>query len=617
MKPLGIEFRDFACFARQFVPVKPGINLLVGRNNAGKTALLRALNALSAIQAFDPPKNFVTDLSGYLASGANSFPFDLICEMEDSDKVFFDDMPDGMWARVIREGVSIWSFQILMQPRQVEFLNARVAIPDASSGRPNWQAVFLQKSGRGIFADRLRYPDLSVLARAEMGLDAFAQDGGPQNLFPGIYTGERSTPTLSQFRNVRLVSPHRVVAARSMLQTTTDLPSDAQTLAPFLITLNGQDRDTFQAIEKFVIRVFPEFKYINLTPRENNQLFVYLTEATTNLRIPLDSCGTGVEQILTLATFVLTTPKPGLILLDEPHSYLHPTAERALVEFLSEHPEHTYVISTHSAVLMNSVEPARITHISPPGRAFSRKNEKPENSRILFGLGYRNSDAMFNDQLLLVEGPSDARILPLLLLEDGEIGKSQLDRTGFPFIEGAPKGTTKLQNSILKYEKLLGAIGRGEQPRMYIFDRDRKADERAILRGTRSPVTGEPIAAEFLQRMEIENYLLVSEAISAAIMEELILDNNPRDITPLEVQGELDALLQTNDPLLFPQGRTPNGDPLAEIKGSKVLERIYEKYGISYHKERSGILIAKHISPRNQPALSEMTALVRPLFPRH
>jgi hypothetical protein len=75
-------------------------------------------------------------------------------------------------------------------------------------------------------------------------------------------------------------------------------------------------------------------------------------------------------------------------------------------------------------------------------------------------------------------------------------------------LEGVGKGSTALQTSILRHEKLVNAIGRADQPRMYLFDGDHKDDEKNVLRGTSSPVGGEPIKSNFLMRLEIENYLL-------------------------------------------------------------------------------------------------------------
>jgi predicted ATPase len=50
MKLIGIEFDDYASFDKQFVRLGDGINLIVGRNNAGKTALLRGISLINAIR---------------------------------------------------------------------------------------------------------------------------------------------------------------------------------------------------------------------------------------------------------------------------------------------------------------------------------------------------------------------------------------------------------------------------------------------------------------------------------------------------------------------------------------------------------------------------------------
>src|SRR5579871_5225037 len=49
MRLLGVSFDEYACFESRFVPLNDGVTVLTGMNNAGKTALLRGLSALSAL----------------------------------------------------------------------------------------------------------------------------------------------------------------------------------------------------------------------------------------------------------------------------------------------------------------------------------------------------------------------------------------------------------------------------------------------------------------------------------------------------------------------------------------------------------------------------------------
>jgi len=60
MDLLGVQFEDFACFKSRFVALTSGVQILVGKNNAGKTALLRGSAALRGLPVgdasqIDPP----------------------------------------------------------------------------------------------------------------------------------------------------------------------------------------------------------------------------------------------------------------------------------------------------------------------------------------------------------------------------------------------------------------------------------------------------------------------------------------------------------------------------------------------------------------------------------
>ena len=73
-------------------------------------------------------------------------------------------------------------------------------------------------------------------------------------------------------------------------------------------------------------------------------------------------------------------------------------------------------------------------------------------------------------------------------------------------------------------------------------------------------------------------------------------------------------LLRCDDGKLFPQGKSADRKAEEQVKGSLVLERIYEGFELPYNKRRSGTLIAKNISARNQPAVSELTKAVKRIF---
>ena len=117
----------------------------------------------------------------------------------------------------------------------------------------------------------------------------------------------------------------------------------------------------------------------------------------------------------------------------------------------------------------------------------------------------------------------------------------------------------------------------------------------------------------FLRRSEIENYLLVPEAIARAISEQADIDDiNFSESSPEEISRILSETLNVQDEEVFPHGR--EADPLTCAKGSVVLERIFKQFELAYSKKSSGRLIANHITLKNQPALEELFDLVKDLF---
>jgi hypothetical protein len=48
---------------------------------------------------------------------------------------------------------------------------------------------------------------------------------------------------------------------------------------------------------------------------------------------------------------------------------------------------------------------------------------------------------------------------------------------------------------------------------------------------------------------------------------------------------------------------------MRKVKGSALLEKRCERYEIPYRKPESGVLPARYLAPKNQPALEELASL--------
>ena len=71
------------------------------------------------------------------------------------------------------------------------------------------------------------------------------------------------------------------------------------------------------------------------------------------------------------------------------------------------------------------------------------------------------------------------------------------------------------------------------------------------------------------------------------------------------IKEKIEEILSRNDnQKLYPNG--PGDEPLRSIKGSVVLDILFDSFGLRYEKRRVGRLIATKISEKNQPLLKEI-----------
>jgi len=618
MKLVGIEIRNYACFERQFIPIRQGLNLLVGKNNAGKTSLLKAMAALSAIPLEQRPyapedvRTFISDLTPYLRTfdAQANYQLDLYFETERGDP-----LPIGgdqtFWNRVIEASKPVAIYTFFVMPMQSD---GQVIFDSAKLTTDGQTLQFLSSETGGITYHGFEQKD----GRFNELRTTNISKGGRSIVGPSSKTYLVPIPDGDYFRAVapmlhnRYIATHRVVAPWMGLQTAERLPENAENLSVFLQTLRGNRPRVYQRIEDIVREIFPEIAFVN-PATQDNRVRITLSQEGLDRDVPLTHSGAGIEQILAIVTFAATAQRGAILLLDEPHSFLHPSAERQLIQFLEQDQDHTYIIATHSAVIINSVEAERVTYVERPGTSRPVENSSDGIGRILLDLGYRNSDILFYDRLLIVEGRTDSIILPLLLRAAG-VNDTLIARTGYPTMEGVPGDLRSLQLAVHRQERIITAISPAQQQRLYLFDGDRTKEDCDRLRAMRHGTKQSNVPVKFLARTEIENYLLEPKAIRMALLEEAFLAGVTIEVTEDIVKTKMQQFLgKQGDLKLFPRGA--GKDPLETVKASVLLERLYATFeNLVYDKERSGTLIARHMRAEYAPFLTELVDTVGEFF---
>lgn len=405
-----------------------------------------------------------------------------------------------------------------------------------------------------------------------------------------------------------LISPRRSTERMPYAETTV-LSSDGSNLTAVVATLfTTERRQRFALLEDFLRNVFPEVSFLEVPMRGSGtpiaEIFLALGRRG-GMVVPLKHSGTGVEQVLMLATAVLTAPPGYLFLVDEPHAFLHPVAERKVLAFIRAHSEHQYLIATHSPAFLTAypIGNSRLVTIDDDG---THVTDAGTHSAILSELGITAADLWSSEAILWAEGDSDVAI-SRAVVETGAVEGAISVRP----MPDAIRASARAKRQAKAASEMCAAIAEAVLPvhvRMaFLFDSDERSAE------TKAQITEATAGtARFLPVREMENLLLSPIAIQSQLAA-LCRSLGASEPTLHDIEVDLDELIgDTASRDLYPEGaERPSAD---RVVGSEVLTRLFRKWATSeYDKVRDGEQLARRVvavdGSRLEPLVAELRLL--------
>lgn len=223
--------------------------------------------------------------------------------------------------------------------------------------------------------------------------------------------------------------------------------------------------------------------------------------------------GFGFQIWCQLLTHLSRSKDSTIIVIDEPEIYLHPDVQRQLLGIIRElGPD--VLLATHSTEIMAEADPAEIVLIDKKKRHGQRLRDIEGVQRALDAVGSIQNIALSalakNRRLLFVEGDEDFRTIRKFAKKLGYddlstgVGITPLPSGGFGSWQRVATLATGIEDA-LGAPLMVGAI----------YDRDYFCSEE--IEAIEASLACSLTFSKVLSRKEMENYLLVPEAIERAI----------------------------------------------------------------------------------------------------
>jgi energy-coupling factor transporter ATP-binding protein EcfA2 len=390
---------------------------------------------------------------------------------------------------------------------------------------------------------------------------------------------------------------------------TLTLASNASNLAEVVLRLRESPR-LFDHYNELVTEVFPDIQAV--VPTIIGDAMVEIKISTTprpqdrrELHVSLSDSGTGVSQVLAILYVVVTSQSPHLIVIDEPNSFLHPGAAKQLIRILKRFPQHQFIISTHSPEIISEISPDTLLVVkwTQDGSVVTAIDKGVRGLReTLREIGAQFSDLFGLDGVIFVEGETEVSCFAAIL----ESKDKELKR-GVEFVKiGEPDKLTgqKATKYIEEYQRLFKAVA--AMPPVVAFCRDREtltATEVADL----DRVLGEKL--KLLPRRCYENFLLHPEGISAllgekgttisaVVINEWIINNATESVYWREEGSNHQAF---SEPWL------------TEIDGARLMKKLISKLTETrwvYNKPKDGEFLTRWILENDPNHLEDLVEFV-------
>jgi len=407
MKIKSIYIENFKTLNKINISNFGDLNIFIGKNNAGKSAILDSINFENI--NFDPTQiHFDQEEARIVISYETGKIEDFLpnFKKEILDKI------EGSYSKVIYSDSIVHKLMHNKEILMLEFFIDthvgkiyRKAIKETSRASEG-NLTFIEKkfpikepvySSKGdqieVPKDELPYSEYRSI------IDANIPKNNREDLIAqvGIINGTLGQIKKEQISRIR-IGDNRII------------PKDKNLINEIKDYINRpQNRSKKEKMMKYLKSIESPL-YDIFTPLDDEIQFTY--EQHPEFGINLNRFGSGMVQLIEIMYRVLKIPD-GIILIEEPETNLHPDGQKILFEFLKEESKNKQIfLTTHSPIFINKSKFENVYLVRKENyETIVEEIKENEGYKILEDIGIKPSDILQSDFLVFVEGPSDKNIL--------------------------------------------------------------------------------------------------------------------------------------------------------------------------------------------------------------
>ncbi|OFW87756.1 MAG: hypothetical protein A3J37_08055 [Alphaproteobacteria bacterium RIFCSPHIGHO2_12_FULL_45_9] len=594
----SIQIENYKCFDKtDVIALTSGINLVLGKNNVGKTAFLECFT-----QIFENHTHKGLDV-GYQDHLERRSRVRIQMGIETA--LFKEQLLSGTLYRI--------KFPIIDRNNQKRFLESLRSgvICDVIFDSFTHDIIIPEQECYEVFWKDKGGASNDISFKYNAALKEFELYGNPNE---PIFLKEL---VLSTRRYIYRFKAERLNVHLSSSQSHLELEPNARNLAGALNYLYSTNQIRFNKLSNFITDIFSNVYGVSIVPRHDNpsnyEIKIWPVPMETerpDLCIPLAECGTGIGQVLALLFLIITSETPRVILIDEPNSFLHPGAVKKLIEIIKRYPQHQYIISTHSPEVIKTAEPNNVLFLTQENGKTNIEcvdlSKFEDQSRCLRDIGVSLSDVFSADSIIWVEGPTEEVCFPLIMKQFSplKLGLSiiavkntgDFDKKSGKEVQWVTEVHTKLSQANALIPRAVG----------FVFDSEGLTQQSII---DKKREMGEKV--EFLPRRMFENYLLDAEAITHA------LNKLPSfQTSSIEVQAVNDWILANGNEQKYKAADVAvnSEEWLKNVHSASLLEDIFSEFSTAteeYKKTRDSVEITKWLLANKPDTFSEIIDILK------